>query len=58
MSIIFNIMIFLVLEKTIKNISKNKTTKSLKFSFIHAVLIILIVLFGVNEGSQFIYFQF
>lgn len=57
-SIIFNIMIFLVLEKTIKNISKNKTTKALKFSFIHAVLIILIVLFGVNEGSQFIYFQF
>ena len=57
-SIIFNIIIFLALENFIKNISKNKITKTLKTSFIHAVLIILIVLFGVNEGSQFIYFQF
>jgi alginate O-acetyltransferase complex protein AlgI len=54
-SIIFNIIIFLALENFIKNISKNKT---LKISFIHAMLIVLIVLFGVNEGSQFIYFQF
>lgn len=53
-SIIFNIIIFFCLEKLVKNISN----KTLKISFIHTALIILIVLFGVNEGSQFIYFQF
>jgi D-alanyl-lipoteichoic acid acyltransferase DltB (MBOAT superfamily) len=57
-SIMLNVIIFLALENLIKNISHNKITKTLKISFIHAVLIILIVLFGVNEGSQFIYFQF
>ena len=57
-AIIFNIIIFIALEKTVKNISQNKLLKTLKISFIHLVLITLILLFGVNEGSQFIYFQF
>ena len=57
-SIIFNIIILLALEKFIKNISQNKLSQTLKVTFIHVILIILILLFGVNEGSQFIYFQF
>ena len=57
-SIVLNIFIFLALERIIKNISQNKLPQTLKVSFIHATLVILILLFGVNEGSQFIYFQF
>ena len=57
-SIIFNIIIFIILEKAIKNISQNQLSQTFKIIFIHVVLIILILLFGVNEGSQFIYFQF
>ena len=57
-SIILNIIIFLALERIIKNISQNKFSQTLKVAFIHATLITLILLFGVNEGSQFIYFQF
>ena len=57
-SIVLNIFIFLALERIIKNISQNKLPQTLKVSFIHAILVILILLFGVNEGSQFIYFQF
>jgi alginate O-acetyltransferase complex protein AlgI len=58
LSIILNILIFLSLEKVInKQINKNDITIP-KITFLHALLIILIVLFGVNQGSQFIYFQF
>ena len=56
-SIFFNVFIFIILENVIKNISQNKLT-SFQNHFYVFVLIILILLFGVNEGSQFIYFQF
>jgi hypothetical protein len=57
-SMVLNIIVFLALERIIKNISQKKLSQTLKVAFIHATLVILILLFGVNEGSQFIYFQF
>ncbi|MAJ05753.1 MAG: membrane-bound O-acyltransferase family protein [Crocinitomicaceae bacterium] len=57
-SIIFNILVFLTLERVVKKLIVKKKINALETSFIHAVLILLIILFGVNEGSQFIYFQF
>ena len=57
-SIIFNIVVFLVLEKVISRLLQRKNYNNIHAPLLHVLLLILILLFGVNEGSQFIYFQF
>ena len=57
-SIIFNIVVFLILEKVISRLAQRKNYNNLHAPLLHVLLLILILLFGVNEGNQFIYFQF
>ena len=57
-SIIINVVVFLILEKVISKFNQSKNFNNLYTPLLHVLLIILIVLFGVNEGAQFIYFQF
>lgn len=56
-SFIFIIIEVFVLKKAgVKNF--NQTANIYKSIFLQTTLIMIIVLFGVSEGSQFIYFQF
>ena len=57
-SIIFNIVVFIILEKVISRLLQRKNYNNIHAPLLHVLLLILILLFGVNEGSQFIYFQF